>query len=76
MAIGTRVQKSFRRRLSGTFERPSGFDIKLNAQGLTAIAVVRRDITIRKRFDMERLARSTLVPIVMKSIGAELARSK
>lgn len=76
VAIGTRVQKGFRRRLSGTFERPSGFDIKLNAQGLTAIAVVRRGITIRKRFDMERLARSTLVPIVMNSIGAELARSK
>ena len=76
VAIGTRVQKGFRRRLSGTFERPSGFDIKLNAQGLTAIAVVKRSITMRKRFDMDRLARNTLVPIVISSIAAELARSK
>lgn len=76
VAIGTRVQKSFRRRLSGTFERPSGFDIKLNEHGLTAIAVVKRSITIRKRFDMEGLARKTLVPIVLNSIAAELARTK
>lgn len=76
VAIGTRVNKNFRRRLSGTFERPSGFDIKLNEHGLTAIAVVKRGITIRKRFDMEGLARRTLVPIVLSSIGAELARTR
>lgn len=76
VAIGTRVQKSFRRRLSGTFERPSGFDIKLNEHGLTAIAVVRRNISLRKRFNMEGLARKTLVPIVLDCISAELARTR
>ena len=76
VAIGTRVSKKFRSKLQGSLKRPSGFEIKLNEHGLTPIAIVRRSITIRKRFDMEGLVRKTLVPIVLNSIGAELEKTK
>lgn len=76
VAIGTRVSKKFRSKFQGSLKRPSGFEIKLNEQGMTPIAVIKRGITMRKRFDMEGLARKTLVPIVLASIGAELAKAK
>lgn len=76
VGIGTRVSKKFRSKFQGSLKRPSGFEIKLNEHGMTAIAVVKRGITMRKRFDMQGLTRKTLVPIVMSSIEAELARAK
>ena len=76
VAIGTRVSKRFRAKFQGSFKRPSGFEIKLNEHGMTPIAVIKRGITVRKRFDMEALARKTLVPIVINSIGAELTKTK
>ena len=74
--IGSRINKKFRAVFQGSLKRPSGFEIKLNDHGMTAIAVVKRGITIRKRFDMEGLAHKTLVPIVLSSIEAELAKAK
>jgi hypothetical protein len=71
VGIGTRVQKSFRTRLQGTLKRPSGFDIKLNAEGLTPIAVLRPSIALRKRFDMDRIARDRIIPVVLESIRSE-----
>jgi hypothetical protein len=76
VGIGTRVSKKFRSKFQGSLKRPSGFEIKLNEHGMTPIAVLRRSITIRKRFDMPALTRQALVPIVLNSIEAELARTK
>lgn len=69
--VGTRIQKRFRQRFSGSFKRPTGFDIKLNANGLTPIAIVRRSITMRKRFDMTDIVQRRLIPIIVQSIRAE-----
>jgi len=66
--VGSLVQKKFRFRFSGTVRRPSGFDIKLNEHGLTPIAVVRRSITLRKRWDMEGIVRRRLVPLILNAI--------
>jgi len=37
VAVGSRVSKSFRAKFQGSKRRPSGFDIKLNEQGLLAV---------------------------------------
>jgi hypothetical protein len=71
VAAGTRVNKSFRSRFQGTLKRPSGFDIKLNAEGLTPIAVIRRSVSMRARFDMDRIVDQRIMPIVIKRIGEE-----
>jgi len=71
VGIGTRVQKSFRTRFQGTLKRPSGFDIKLNPEGLTPIAVLRPSVALRKRFDMDRIVRQRIVPVVLDSIRSE-----
>lgn len=76
VAVGTRVSKKFRAKFQGSLKRPSGFEIKLNEHGMTPIAVVKRSISIRKRFDMDALTRRSLVQIVLNSIGAELAKAK
>jgi hypothetical protein len=67
VAIGTRVSKKFRARFSGG-RRPSGFDIKLNEHGLTPIAVVRRSISLRKRWDMPALVRRRILPLILEGI--------
>jgi hypothetical protein len=67
VAIGTRVNKQFRAKFSGG-RRPSGFDIKLNEHGLTPIAVVRRSISMRKRWDMPGLVRRRLLPLILEAI--------
>lgn len=72
--VGTRIQKRFRQRFSGSFKRPTGFDIKLNDNGLTPIAIVRRSITMRKRFDMTGIVQRRLIPIIVQSIRAEANR--
>lgn len=74
VATGTRIQKRFRSRFSGAAKRPSGFEIKLNEHGLTPIAVMRRSLTLRKRFDMNRIATTRLMPIVVRSIADEFAK--
>jgi hypothetical protein len=76
VAIGTRVSKKFRSKFQGSFKRPSGFEIKLNEDGMTPIAVIKRRITMRKRFDMVGLVHRILVPLVISSIGAELTKTK
>lgn len=76
VGAGTRINKKFRSRFQGTKRRPSGFDIKLNENGLTPIAVIKRSISMRKRFDMERIVRTRLLPIVLRSIGDEFAKIK
>lgn len=77
VAKGTRVQKKFRTRLSGTARRPAGFDILANGSGgysLTPIAVVKKSITMRSRFDMARIVKSRVIPIMMDSIREEMQR--
>lgn len=76
VGIGTRVSKKFRSKFQGSLKRPSGFEIKLNEDGMTPIAVIKRGITMRKRFDMVGLVHKSLVPIVLSSIGAELTKAK
>lgn len=68
VAVGTLVQKKFRFRFSGTVRRPSGFDIKLNEHGLTPIAVVRRSISLRKRWDMPEVVQRRLLPLILDAI--------
>lgn len=68
VGVGTRIQKRFRQRFSGPRKRPSGFDIRLNDHGLTAIALVRRGISMRKRIDMQAILSKRIVPIVLKGI--------
>jgi hypothetical protein len=72
VAAGSRVQKRFRTRLQGTLKRPSGFDIKLNPEGLTPIAVLRPSVALRARFNMDRIARQRIVPVVLDSIRTEI----
>ncbi len=77
IAKGTRVQKVFRTRFQGTERRPSGFDILFNRQGgysLTPIAVVKRSISLRSRFDMDRIVRARIIPIILDSIRDEMRR--
>lgn len=68
VAVGTRVSKKFRTKFSGSFKRPSGFDIKLNEHGLTPIAVVRRSINMRKRWDMPSIVQRRLLPLILDAI--------
>lgn len=72
VAAGSRIQKSFRSRFSGSFKRPSGFDIKLNEEGLTPIAIIRSSIKMKKRFDLEGIARNQLLPVVVRAVQARL----
>jgi hypothetical protein len=74
VAAGTRVQKKFRSRFQGSLKRPSGFDIKLNPEGLTPIAVVKRSISMRKRFNMDQVVRARLLPALLDSIRIEMDR--
>lgn len=74
VAIGSRVNKKFRTAFQGSKRRPSGFDIKLNPEGLTPIAVLRPSVALRKRFNMDRIVRDRIIPVVLDSIGAELAK--
>lgn len=74
VAPGTRIQKRFRSRFQGSRKRPSGFDIRLNEQGLTPIAVIRSSIRLHKRFDMPRIVRARILPIVMRSVAEEFAK--
>jgi hypothetical protein len=68
VAVGSRVSKKFRAKFSGSFKRPSGFDIKLNEHGLTPIAVVRRSINMRKRWDMPDIVHRRLLPLILSAI--------
>lgn len=70
VAPGTRVNKKFRSKFQGTKRRPSGFDINLNSEGLTAIAVVRKAVGMRARFPMQGIIDAKLVPIVLAKIQA------
>lgn len=76
VAAGTRVNKRFRARFQGSLKRPSGFDIKLNAEGLTPIAVLKRSVSMRARFDMDRIIDQRILPIVIRKIGAEFQAAR
>ncbi|HZF19488.1 MAG TPA: DUF6441 family protein [Burkholderiales bacterium] len=71
IGIGTRVQKKFRQRFSGSDRRPTGFDIVLNSEGLTPIAVIRRSITQKKRWDMDTIVRGRIIPVILQAIEAK-----
>lgn len=72
VAVGTRVQKTFRTKFQGSKRRPTGFDIKLNEDGLTPIAIIRTSIKMRKRFDLIGVAKNRVIPIVVSSINKRL----
>ncbi|MBL8518201.1 MAG: hypothetical protein JNM76_14665 [Betaproteobacteria bacterium] len=76
VAAGSRINKKFRSTFSGSFKRPSGFDIKLNEQGLTPIAIIRTSITMKKRMDLDSIARRRLLPVVAARIRAALGRAQ
>ncbi len=73
VAAGSRVNKRFRTKFQGSKRRPSGFDIKLNEEGLTPIAKIKSSITMRRRFDLERVARSRVAPHLATQIQNALA---
>jgi len=68
--VGTRLNKKFRQRFSGSDRRPTGFDVVLNTEGLTPIAIIRRSITQKKRWDTESIVRSRIIPTILQSIEA------
>lgn len=72
VAVGSRVQKGFRAKFSGSRKRPSGFDIKLNPDGLTPIAIIRTRITMKRRMNLEDIAARRLLPVIARSIQSEL----
>ena len=74
VAVGTRVQKSFRSKFSGSNKRPSGFDIKLNPNGLTPIAIIRTRIQMKRRMNLQDIAARRLLPVIARSIQSELDR--
>lgn len=73
VAVGSRVNKRFKTKFQGSKRRPSGFDIKLNAEGLTPIAKIKSSITMRRRFDLERVARTRVAPHLAMQIQNALA---
>ncbi len=76
VGAGTRVQKRFRSKFQGTKRRPSGFEIKLNDRGLTPIAIIRRRISLRSRYDMQSIVTRQIIPIVMRNIANEIELSR
>jgi hypothetical protein len=74
VAAGTRVNKRFRSRFQGTKRRPSGFDIQLNEHGLTPIAIMRRSVGMRKRFDMPRIVKTKVLPIVLRELAEQMRK--
>jgi hypothetical protein len=72
VAAGSRVQKTFRARFQGSKRRPSGFGIRLNAQGLTPIAIVKRSINLRARFNVDSVTQRRIMPIIVASVRAEM----
>lgn len=76
VAVGSRVNKNFRAFFQGSKKRPSGFEIKLNPEGLTPIAVLRPSVSLRKRINMDRIVRGRIVPVVLDSIRHELEALK
>lgn len=75
VAVGSRVQKSFRSLIQGSKKRPSGFELPLNAAGsysIAPIAVVKHSISMRPRFDMLRVAERRVIPILLDSIRSEM----
>ena len=73
VAIGSRVNKRFRTRFQGSKRRTSGFDIKLNAEGLTPIAIIRTSISMPKRFDFDGIVQRRIMPVVAATITNRLA---
>ena len=73
VAVGSRVSKKFRAQFQGSAKRPSGFDIKLNAEGLTPIAIIRTRIAMPKRMNLNGITQEKLLPVesreIMKRMG-------
>lgn len=77
VAPGTRLNKRFRARISGSHKRPSGFAAvwrDVGGERLIPIAVLKSAITMRQRLDLPGIARQRLVPIVLRHVQSELAR--
>jgi hypothetical protein len=77
VAAGTRINKRFRQRLSGSRKRPSGFSATwrdVGGERLIPIAVLKSSITMRQRLDLPAIARQRLVPIVVRHVQAELTK--
>jgi hypothetical protein len=72
VAVGTRVSKRFRSRFQGSAKRPSGFDIRLNPDGLTPIAIIRTSIAMKRRFDFDGIAQRRILPVVAAAVTNRL----
>ena len=70
---GSRVNKKFRTKFQGSKRRPTGFEIKLNEEGLTPIALIRTSVTMRRRFDLDGIARRRIAPVLAASIQSQIA---
>lgn len=70
VAKGSRVNKKFRRKVQGSIKRPSGFE--LNGTRLAPIAVLKSGITMRKRFDADRVLKSRMLPEATRLVLARL----
>lgn len=75
VAVGSRVNKRFRARFQGSMKRPSGFEIRLNDEGLTPIAIIRTSIMMRRRFNLDGIAQRRVMPVVATAIMNRLAGS-
>ena len=73
VAAGTRVNKRFRTRFQGSKRRPTGFDIKLNDEGLTPIAIIRTSIGMKRRFNLNSITQRRIMPIVATAVTNRLA---
>lgn len=77
VAPGTRLNKRFRARLSGSHKRPSGFNAvwrDVGGERLIPIAVLKSSIAMRARLPLEAIGRQRLLPIVLRHIERELAK--
>lgn len=66
VAAGTRINKEFRAMM------PKGFVLSMNQHKLIPIALVRKTVTMRKRFNLSGLAHNKIKPLVIDAIKKEL----
>ena len=75
VGVGTRINKKFRATIQGSLKRPSGFSVSPafeRADRLIPIAIIRRNISMKKRFSLSDIASRSLVSIVTKHIQEEI----
>lgn len=66
VAAGTRISKEFRAMM------PKGFVLGMNQDKLIPIALIRKTVTMRRRFNLSGLASSKIRPLVIDAVKKEL----